>query len=401
MQWRRLGGLAVFAVGVANTVAEPLRGVRDARNTDYVSFISAARILARGSRNLYSLAEQHAAQTAYLGFTPSATVANPFLNPAPCALALVPLTGLSRSAGIAIFLAVALLCLAVTCRLAYRHILAPLRSGRHRAVLVVASVCSLPAGMALALGQWDPFVLAPLAAAVVWLSQRRRAFAAGLLLAFIIIKPQLGFLIPVLLVAAGCWRTIAGMAAGAAAWVVASYAIVGSHLADWPRLVISSDAGPTVQTLGIPGFAGMLVGTTTASFVTWMACSSGVVVLAWRMRRSLRANPGGALALGIGLSLLCAPHLWPDDLILLSIPLLWWARSEPGPALAAALLLSAAFGVDVAIGPLTGPHLETFPMLAAVGGLALAIGGRSSAELLRTAVVRSRTQRRALPSTPR
>src|SRR5438270_4091654 len=200
MHGRRAGGMAVVAVGVGNMLAEAFRALRDARDTDYASFISAARILASGSRNLYSLAAQHAAESAFLGFTPPPSVANAFLNPAPAALVLVPLTGLPRAAGLAVFLAAALACVAAAVVLTCRHLLAPLGNG-WRVVLAVATVCSLPAGMTIALGQWDPFILAPLTLATAWVARGRRGFSAGVLLSAVMLKPQLGFLIPAFLVA--------------------------------------------------------------------------------------------------------------------------------------------------------------------------------------------------------
>jgi len=399
MQWRRAGGMAVVALAAGNMVAEALRAVRDARDTDYASFISAARILAAGSRNLYSLAAQHAAESAFLGFTPPPSVANAFLNPAPAALALVPLTGLSRTAGLAVFLAAALACVAASLVLVYRRLLAPLPQG-WRVVLAVATVCSLPAGMTIALGQWDPFILAPATLAMVWVAQGRRGFGAGLLLSMVMLKPQLGFLIPVFLLAARQWRALAGMAAGAALWLLASYAILGSHLADWPRLIVDNDSATTIQTLGIPGLAGMVAGSTRASFATWVAFSAAAVVLAARYRRRLAADPAGALALGLGVSLLLAPHLWSDDLILLALPLAWWARFQPARVLACVVALCAAWGIDVAIGPLTGPHLETFVLAAAVAQLALGVG-RPFVARPAPAPARARPSPSALPSTPR
>lgn len=399
MRWRRFGSLLVVVVGLGNMVAEPLRALRDPRDTDYASFVSAARILAAGSRNLYSLAAQHAAESAYLGFTPPASVANAFLNPAPAALALVPLTGLPRGAGLAIFLAIAIACVAASVALVYRNLLSPL-SGRWRLVITAAVVCSLPAGMTLALAQWDPFILAPLTLALVWLSRDRRHFAAGVLLSAAMLKPQLGYLIPVFLVAARQWRAALGMLAGGAAWLLGSFAILGDRLVDWPRLVVENDSATTVQTLGLPGLAGMLTGSTEASFVAWLALSAVIAGLAFRFRRLLAAQPAAALAIGIGASLLAAPHLWSDDLILLALPLAWWARSNPRAVLTTAIAMSAAWGVDVAVGPVTGPHLETFVLTAAVAGLALCLRRPATAANAPVAWRRPATSG-ALPSTPR
>ena len=389
--------MVVFGLG--NMVAEPLRALRDARDTDYASFVSAARILASGSRNLYSLAAQHAAESAYLGFTPPPSVANAFLNPAPAAFALVPLTGMSRSAGLAVFLAAACACVVGALVLVLRDVLAPVEPRRLRAAVAVAAVCSLPAGMTLALGQWDPFILIAETLALVWMSRGRHPFAAGLALSMVILKPQLGVLIPVFLIASGQWRALGGFAAGGAGWLLASFAILGGHLADWPRLVIDNDSATTVHTLGLPGLAGMLTGSTRASELTFVAAAVACAGLAIRLRRILSGSPAGALALGIGASLLAAPHLWSDDLILLALPAAWWARTQPRAALAALVALSAAWGVDVAIGPITGPHVETLVLLGVVAALATTLRKPASIPSSGRAQL-TWPSTRALPSTP-
>jgi hypothetical protein len=400
MQWRRAGSLFVLVFGLGNMVAEPLRALRDARDTDYASFVSAARILAAGSRDLYSLATQHAAEAAYLGFTPPPSVANAFLNPAPAALALVPLTGLSRTAGLAIFLSAAFLCVAISLLLVLRHLLTPVRPARLRAVIGVATVCSLPAGMTLALGQWDPFILVAETLGLIWIAQRRRQFWAGLLISVVILKPQLGVLIPIFLLASGQWRALGGMVAGGALWLAGSFAILGSHLADWPRLIIENDSATTIQTLGLPGLAGMFSGSTRVSELTWLLVTAAAVACAFRWRGRLTASPTGAVALGMGASLVVAPHLWSDDLILFALPLVWWARTHPQRALITSIVLSATWGVDVAIGPITGPHLETFVILGAV--IALALSFRRTASSPDAAQTRAPwPPARALPSTPR
>ena len=53
-------------------------------------------------------------------------------------------------------------------------------------------------------------------------------------------------------------------------------------------------------------------------------------------------DPATALALGLILTMTASPHLLAYDALLLTIPLAWLARSEWGPALALALLMSAA-----------------------------------------------------------
>jgi len=369
MDWRRLGGLFIAVLGTGNLIAQPLRALRDPRDTDYASFVSAARILAAGSRNLYSLAAQHAAESAYLGFTPSPSVANAFLNPAPAAFVLIPLTGLPRAVGLGIFLAATLTCTVTAATLIYRRIVDVVSPQRMRLVLTIVTAASFPAGMTLALGQWDPFIFLAETVAIVLLATKRSSIVAGMLLSVVLLKPQLGYLIPVALIASASWRVLWGMAGGAAMWAAASWLILGEHVLDWPRLIVGNDSATTIQTLGLPGFAGMIARSAQASVVAWAVLSFGAAALAVRWRTRLRSDRAAAVVLGIAASLLISPHLWSDDLLLLALPLAWWARTQPRAALCAALALSAAWGVDVAIGPLTGPHLETLVMVVVIAGL--------------------------------
>jgi hypothetical protein len=56
----------------------------------------------------------------------------------------------------------------------------------------------------------------------------RRPFLAGLILGCLVIKPQLGFLIPIAFVAAGQWRAFAGAALSAVGLLLGAWAIFGT-----------------------------------------------------------------------------------------------------------------------------------------------------------------------------
>ncbi len=400
MQWRRAGPLCVFVVGLGNMVAQPLRALRDFRDTDYASFIAAARVLASGSRSLYSLTALHAAEGAYIGFVPRPGISNAFLNLPPAALVLVPLTGLPPAAGLGVFLAVALVCLGTSMLLLGTQLLAPVRPPRLRAVITVAAVCSLPAGWSLALGQWDPLLLLAEVVALIWISEGRRRLGAGLLLSLVLLKPHLAYLLPVFLAAARQWRTIAGMAAGALLWAIASFAILGTRVFELAPLIVQNDARQTLETLGLPGFAGMLTGRAVTAMIVWILLAAGAGLAVVRFRRRLATRPAATVALGMAVTLLVSPHVLPYDMLLLALPLAWWGRSHSRAALLTAIVLSAAWVVDVAVGPLTGPHLETFVVLGTVAGLALSFREPSHAADAPRAVA-AWPSARALPSTPR
>jgi alpha-1,2-mannosyltransferase len=155
---------------------------------------------------------------------------------------------------------------------------------------------------------------------------------AGMLLGTMAYKPQLGCLIPVALLAAGRWTTLAAAACSTGFLVAASFALFGNdtfaafiattHLArrmvedglvDWYKMQ-SIFAGARML-----GFSLL---TAYALQAILALAAAAAVVIAWRGRASTAAK-GAVLAAA---SLLSAPLLLDYDLVLLAIPMAFLIR---------------------------------------------------------------------------
>jgi hypothetical protein len=84
-----------------------------------------------------------------------------------------------------------------------------------------------------------------------------------------------------------------------------------------------------------------LTGSPTAGELAMAALFVAGIVCLWSWRRHL-VSVEAAVALGLIVTMLAAPHLFPEDFVFLTIPLAWVARRDWKGAFALALLLSAA-----------------------------------------------------------
>lgn len=180
----------------------------------------------------------------------------------------------------------------------------------------------------------------------------RRPFVAGMIGGLMIYKPHLAVLFPVLLIAGGYWRALAGAGLSAAAFAGASLLALG--LAPWRAFFHNIEAASAVLAsgsipwekipsvfvaaawLGLPhGVAYALHGAVAATVIAMTA-------LSWRGQgpRELK----GALAVLATLSV--SPYVFDYDLVLLAIPIALvaeYGRKAPLPVgTKAALMLAFA-----------------------------------------------------------
>ncbi|MDB5065382.1 MAG: hypothetical protein JWM18_1816 [Chloroflexi bacterium] len=376
--------LAVALLG--RLLYAPLQALHGA-GSDYISFATGSRILTSGSRCLYCLSTQADAQAQVLGYRPAPPApAFPhiFANPPLVAWLLRPVASLPLSTGLAVFLVASLAALLAGARLLERRLPRTLPDGR-RALLVIAATASLPAATTLLLAQWDAFLLLA-AVGAIWALDRDRPLAAGLLLSVLLVKPQLAWLLLPLLVAASRWRIAAGFALGAAVWLGSGLLIVGPRqLIELLPLVRARQTGESLLTAVLPALAGP-AGGNTAVLLAAPVLAAAAVALAWRCRAGLRrAAPPVAVSLGICASILCAPHVFSDDLLLLAVPLVVLATTWPRAALAGAVALSPAFVLDewvANVGPRWAEAVVVLGVgvcLVRVAALARAAGAPASA----------------------
>lgn len=160
-----------------------------------------------------------------------------------------------------------------------------------------------------------------------------RPLSAGVLLGLATIKPQLGLLVPLALLATREWRVIAS--AAATALVLAALAALWFGPAIWPEwlaagaraqgALVTGDVGyakmvspfAAAMLLGAPAWLGWVVqGGVTLGVV------AGLLKTAWRQHWS----PAIAAATLAG-SVLATPFVLDYDLVLLGLPLIWLAST--------------------------------------------------------------------------
>jgi hypothetical protein len=153
----------------------------------------------------------------------------------------------------------------------------------------------------------------------------RRPLLAGVLFGFLTIKPQLGLLIPVVLLVSGRWRTIAAAAATTAALVAATSWLYGADI--WmaylrnvvPVQHFLQEHGNGMLFLQIPSafYAVRLVGLPVPMAWTLQAIVSAVAVAAviWTFRR--RRDPVLSMALLVAATFLVTPYSLNYDMVVL------------------------------------------------------------------------------------
>jgi alpha-1,2-mannosyltransferase len=330
----RWAALVTGAVLAANALTQAIRGlmtVRSGMPIDFVAFADASRLLVEGSRCLYCSAPQHAVESAYLGVARPAFVA--FLNPPIVAVVLVPLAELPRTVGLGLFLVLSTLAMGAGGWLLVARLRCPVRP-------TVLAVLSLPAAITLYKGQWDGLLLLALVAALVLLE--RRPVLAGLLLSALAIKVQAVWLVPVVLVALGRWRVLAGMAVGAAVLIGSDIAMLGPHWLDWPHAMFQTTSDQATWNIGLASIPAYLGGN-GAGLLASAVLGIAAVPAIFGLRGRLRSDPSLAVAAAVCISLLLGPHTLPYDLLLVAPALALAGRRLPLASAAAALLLSVAY----------------------------------------------------------
>ena len=327
----------------------------DPGNSDAIALVTGGRILSSGSTCLYCESSQRQEEASLLHLRADQQFLNPFTNAPLAAWVLRPLSGLDLKQETTVLVALSLVALGLAALVLLR--LAPAHwDAQRRGWFLVASAGLLPAADAVV--QWDFLMLLAGAAALLAII-RNKPLAAGLLLSVLLIKPQVVWLAVPLLLIGRHWRILGGLSAGALVWVGTGLLIVGpTQLAGWPRLILARHVGEATSTVGIPGLVGAVTDSGQVAFALSALIAVLLLPIAWAFRSGLRRDPAGAIALGIALSLLVAPHVWRHDLLLLGLPLALCARRHLSSAVWAAIAIDVAFVVDGMV-PSALAHVET------------------------------------------
>jgi len=172
----------------------------------------------------------------------------------------------------------------------------------------------------------------------------KRPFLAGLLFGLLIIKPQLGVLLPLAFVAGREWRAFAGATVGAGGALLAALLLLGpAPYATMTELMplygsIARDGlvpwhkmASLYAALGMTGLPAAIALTAHA-----FAALAGAAAI-WRIWRRPGGDPLGKAAALAAASLLVSPYLYGYDMLILIVPLLWLLGRGENRALLAVL----------------------------------------------------------------
>lgn len=311
----RFVGNAFALIIIAASVLEFVTNALHPTARDFISFWGAAQLaLAGHSAAAYDNQVLHAVQSAVASFGGSGAQM-PFPYPTAYLALVTPFGLLPFPIGMAVWTA---------CTFAF-YMLAARRLMPQAGWLPAA----LPAVYANAAVGQNAFLTAGIFMTGLSL-MRRSPFVAGLVLGCLVIKPQLGLLLPVAFLAARSWRVIAGAALSSAALLVAGALVFGLHTTTaW------LDQLPLYGTITRDG----LVGWSKLSSVYALARALGVslgtalvvhgsvaaasAVAVWRIWRSDDADDNLKIAILSAATAVASPYFFFYDMVVLAPAMLY------------------------------------------------------------------------------
>ncbi|MFN0025183.1 MAG: glycosyltransferase family 87 protein [Parvularculaceae bacterium] len=247
--------------------------------------------------------------------------------------------------------------------------------------LALFFVSSSPAFFAAVITGQNGFLTASLIAIAGGFAEKRPVLA-GLAAGLLTIKPQLGILLPVAFIAAGCWRAFAAAAATAIALAALSVVAFGADL--WVAFIegltthgarLATDVFPFEKLVTPFGFAAVIgLPATTASAVQALAsiCLAGYVFIVWRRVEA----PDIRLAALATAAIMATPYAFYYEFIIVAPAIVLvarralatsWLRGEKLSLIALWLLTLEAPGTD---------EIPSIPVSALSALLAAAIVAR-------------------------
>jgi hypothetical protein len=157
----------------------------------------------------------------------------------------------------------------------------------------------------------------------------KRPLAAGVLLGLLIVKPQLGLVLPLALLAGREWRAIAGAAAAAAGLVLISVVLFG--WTPWQAWLGNAGLIASIASEGLAGWhrmasvygalrlAGVAAGPAWIAHALVALAAAAAAGLVWQRERDIGMR-AGALAAATALA---SPYLFVYDMLILVVPFLW------------------------------------------------------------------------------
>ena len=282
-------------------------------HNDFTFYFAAARLgLAHGWPRLYDLNLQQEQLDAIGSKIRIAQLAR-YVSPPPLAWLVVPLTALPYRVAYWLWSAVLLAATWLAWQFA-----APGR-GRTRVILLIAAFGWLPLVYGLQLGQPALLVAAAVAACCALL-QRDRQVAAGAVLGLAVLKPQLAFLVPPVLLVTGRWRAFAASAVVLGLLAAASAIALGPDgITTYQARLNFATTVPENQSQTLAAW----IHNVQVTRVVQVLIALWTLAIAYRLRRH---GPETAIAVALVGGLVASPYAHYDDLTMLGLAGLLYLR---------------------------------------------------------------------------
>jgi hypothetical protein len=294
---------------------------------------------------------------AALGMNPRAF--NPFPYPPTFLLMLEPFGGLGLGVAFTLFMS-----------LTFAFYLWAMTGGNFRSAPRLCGALLAPATTITLISGQSGFLSGALMLGGLRLAGSR-PIVAGVLFGLLAYKPQLGLLLPVALISAGLWRSIA---AAAVTWAVCAIASSWAFGADiWPvwfhqMVDYSGHFDPLNYLMPTIAANARMVGLPARiALVVQAAVTIPVMIVVWRAFRSGVTERAAAL-LVVG-TFLATPHAFNYDMPMMTAAIVWYfeesLRARRGPTLGEATMLTLALMLPFAMWALgeKGPPISWAPLL--------------------------------------
>ena len=301
---------AVFAAGLFICLELLVTGHQPHHFGDFYALWSSGELAQSGAPALnYDADALHRNQVA-LGM--NADQFNPFPYPPTFLALLAPLGRLPLGAAFALFMFAT-----------FALYLLAMAGGRDWRWLVVA--CLAPASTVVLMSGQSGFLSGALMVGGLRLAPSR-PLLAGILFGLLSYKPQLGVLLPVALIAAGCWRAIAAASATVAICAFASSAAFGWEI--WPAWFASMVEyarrfHPVIHFMPTIFANALMLGLSApVALAAQTLAAVAVAVSIWRAFRGSFTSRAGALL--IAGTFLATPHAFNYDMPMLTAAIFWY-----------------------------------------------------------------------------
>lgn len=311
---------AIVVIGMILTSQQGIDRMGKPLGTDFLAFWSASQLaLNHQAAAAYDLARIYAVEVAAMPVDPGLSS---FLYPPPFLLLCMPLGLVPYFISLALWI--------VSTGLAYgivvHHWLVTQPVAARGATM---TILAFPAVLINAGHGQNGFLTGALLGGGLWLLDRR-PWIAGTLLGLLVIKPQMAFAIPVLVLASGRWRVAIAGTVAALLFCVVSWLVLGAGA--WSGFLSGGQTARDIMEAGLvePGkmvsaFAAVKVlgGGATLAYAGQGLIAIGAAFALGGSVRQRNASPNAHAALCVAASTLMSPFFLDYDLTILAFPLAW------------------------------------------------------------------------------